>query len=203
MVSRAKGEEQREAVLCAAEELFYERGVQSVPMDDLRDRAGVPLKAIYGAFPSKTDLVQAYLARQDERYRDKTEAYVTRRSGDPREQLLLVFDALEARARHQVPWRGCGFHNAFGELGGTYPEAAAVVRSHKHHMRGFLTRTARRAGCRRPQEIALQLMLLAEGALVTSAIDDDPTVMRRAKAAAAVLLDAALPSADGAENGSN
>ncbi|MGH9304115.1 MAG: TetR/AcrR family transcriptional regulator [Acidimicrobiales bacterium] len=190
------GEEQREAVLRAAEELFYERGFQSVPMDELRDRSGVSLKAIYACFPSKADLVQAYLAHLDDRFRGGAEAYVTNGSRDPREQLLLVFDALEARARHQAPWRGCAFLNAFGELGGISPDAVAIVRSHKDHLRDFLAKTARRAGCRRPREVALQLMLLAEGSLVTSAIDQDPSVFRRAKAAAAVLVGAALPPAD-------
>ncbi len=190
----AEEEEIREAILSAADDLFYERGFQSVPMDELRDRAGVPLKRIYACFPSKTDLVNAYLARQDERWRDRVEAYVTKRSDDPHEQLLLVFDAVEARIRNQAPFRGCAFHNAFGELGGTSPDAAAVVRSHKHHLRDFLTRAARRAGLRRPSDLALQLMLLIEGALITAAIDDDPTIPRRARAAAALLIDAAANS---------
>lgn len=186
-----KMDEIRDAILDAAERLFYERGFQAVPMDELRDSSGVPLKRIYACFPSKSDLVQAYLERQDQRWRDAVEAYVNRRSSDPREQLLLVFDAVESRVRGQQPFRGCAFHNAFGELGGTSPDAAAVVRAHKHHLRDFLTRTARRAGLRRPAEIAVQLLLLAEGALITAAIDGDANIPRRAKAAAAILIDAA------------
>lgn len=181
----------REAILDAADRLFYERGFQSVSMDELRDAAGVPLKRIYGSFPSKADLVQAYLGRRDERWRDGVERYVSRRSDDPREQLLGVFDALEAWVRHTTPYRGCAFHNAFGELSGTSPAAADLVRENKHHLRDFLTRTAEHAGLREPREIALQLMLLAEGALITAAIDDDPAIPRKAKAAAAVLIDAA------------
>ena len=183
--------EAREVILQAADQLFYERGFQSVSMDELRDKAGVPLKRIYSCFPSKADLVQGYLARRDELWRDGIEGYVTARTDDPREQLAAVFDALAAYIRHQQPFRGCAFQNAFGELSGTSPEAAAVVRSHKAHLRDFLTRTARRAGLRRPAEIAFQLMLLAEGTLVTAAISDDPAVPQRAKAAAAILIEAA------------
>ncbi|MGH9115515.1 MAG: TetR/AcrR family transcriptional regulator, partial [Acidimicrobiales bacterium] len=167
-------DEAREAVLRAADELFYTQGFQAVPMDAVRDKSGVPLKRMYALFPSKLDLIRAYLARQDDRWRDGVETYVTARSDDPREQLLLVFDAMEARARHQVPFRGCAFHNAFGELGGGSPDASTVVRAHKHHLRRFLTDTARRAGLARPAEIGLQLMLLAEGTLITAAIDGDP-----------------------------
>ncbi|HEX6930558.1 MAG TPA: TetR/AcrR family transcriptional regulator [Streptosporangiaceae bacterium] len=181
----------RERILQAADELFYARGVQAVSMDQIRDRAGVPLKRIYAAFPSKNDLVDAYLNRRDEQLRDAIETWVTRRSDDPREQLLLVFDALHRWTRSQPQFRGCAFHNAIGELGGTSAAAAAIVRSNKHHLRAFLERTARRAGLRRPDEVAFQLMLLAEGALVTAAVDDDPDVPARAKAAAQLLLEAA------------
>lgn len=188
-------EQAREAILDAADRLFYERGFQSVGMDELRDGAGVSLKRIYGYFPSKTDLVQAYLTRRDERWRDKIEAYATRRSDDPREQLLLVFDALGAWMRNEPHFRGCAFHNALGELGGTSPLAAEIVRANKHHLRAFLTRTARRARLRQPTEVSFQLMLLAEGSLITAAVDNDPAVPRRAKTAAAILIDAAAEPA--------
>ncbi len=181
----------REAILKAASELFYQRGIHAVGMDELRNRAGVTLKRIYAAFPSKADLVEAYLTWRDAKWRDAIEAYVTRRSNDPREQLLLVFDALEAWTRSEPQFRGCAFHNAVGELGGTSPAATSIVRSNKHHLRAFLGRTARRAGLRHPADLAFQLMLLAEGALITAAIDSDPGVPRRAKTAAAALIDAA------------
>lgn len=184
-------EQARETILSAADELFYARGVQAVSMDEIRDRAGVPLKRIYAAFPSKNDLVEAYLIRRDEQWRDAIEAYVTRHSDDPREQLLMVFDALHRWTRSQPQFRGCAFHNAIGELGGTSAAAAAIVRSNKHHLRAFLERTARRARLQRPSEVAFQLMVLAEGALVTAAIDDDPDVPRRTRAAAQLLIDAA------------
>lgn len=181
----------RDAILDAADELFYQRGIQAVGMDELRDRAGVTLKRIYATFPSKTDLVDAYLSRRDEQWRDSIEAYVTRRSDDPREQLLLVFDALRAWTRQEPRFRGCTFHNAVGELGGTSPGVTSLARANKHHLRSFLERTARRAHLRRPADVAFQLLLLAEGSLITAAIDGDPDVPARAKPAAQAILDAA------------
>jgi AcrR family transcriptional regulator len=103
-----------DAILDAADELFYQRGVQAVGMDELRDRAGVTLKRIYAAFPSKSDLVRAYLVRRDEKWRHAVEVYVTRRTDEPGEQLLLVFDALEALMRNEPRFRGCAFHNVSG-----------------------------------------------------------------------------------------
>jgi AcrR family transcriptional regulator len=183
-----------EVLLDTADRLFYERGFQSVSMDQLRDASGVPLKRIYARFPSKTHLIEAYLARRDERWRDGIERFVTSRSDDPLAQLLLVFDALEAWVKRSDPFRGCAFHNAFGELAGTSDFASIVVKAHKHHLRHFLERTASQAGLRQPKKIASQLMLLVEGALITSAIDGESTPTRSAKAAARTLIDVAAPS---------
>jgi AcrR family transcriptional regulator len=180
-----------EVLLETVDRLFYERGFQSVSMDEVRDASGIPLKRIYACFPSKNHLVEAYLKRRDERWRDGFERYVTSRSEDPSTQLLLVFDAVEAWVRSTAQFRGCAFHNAFGELAGTSQFASTIVRAHKHHVRHFLEHTASRAGLRRPKHVAAQLMLLVEGALITSAIDDDPAPIRVAKATARVLLDAA------------
>ncbi len=190
-----------EALLDAVDRLFYERGFQAVSMDEVRDLSGVPLKRIYARFPSKTQLIEAYLARRDQRWRDGIERFVTARSDDPRERLLLVFDALQAWVDHNEPFRGCAFHNAFGELSGSSEFASAIVRAHKHHLRRFLERTASRAGLERPRKLASQLMLLVEGALITSAIDGDSTPTRAAQAAARTLIDAATPATSGNRGG--
>lgn len=181
----------REVILNAADELFYTRGIQAVGMDELRDRAGVTLKRIYGEFPSKSELVEAYLARRDDMWRDGIETYVTSRSDEPHEQLLLVFDALRAWTRREPQFRGCTFHNAIGELGGSSPAVTALARANKHHLRSFLERTARRARLRHAKDVAFHLMLLAEGSLITAAIDADPDVPLRARAAARSIIDAA------------
>lgn len=54
----------------------------------------------------------------------------------------------------------------------------------------------RSAGLLRPTKLATQLLLLAEGALITAAIDGNANIPRRAKAAAAVLIDSAKVSHD-------
>lgn len=189
--SRATDDTPRDRILLTADRLFYSRGLNAVSMDEIRDEAGVSLKAIYGAFPSKTDLITAYVQRRDVRWRDAVERYVTERSADPREQLLLVFDAIDEYLAHPDSTRGCAFQQAFSELSESQTEAVTVVRDHKDRVRNLLIRTARRGKFRRPKELGEQLMLLAEGALVTAAISGDRQVARRAKSAAATLIDSA------------
>src|SRR5215468_7062902 len=83
----------RESLLGAAESLFYERGYQSVGMDEIRAAAGLPLKRIYALFPGKEALAVAMLDRRDHRWRADLAAYVDRYT-DPGERVLAVFDWL-------------------------------------------------------------------------------------------------------------
>ena len=85
----------REAILKAASELFYQRGIHAVGMDELRDRAGVTLKRIYAAFPSKADLVEAYLTWRDAKWRGGPSAGLSRPPAEPR----------DGRGRHDVDER--------------------------------------------------------------------------------------------------
>ncbi len=191
-------ESTQETVLRAADQLFYRRGLHEVSMDDIRDAAGVSLKAIYAAFPSKAALVTAYVQRRDSLWRDAVERYVTRRSSEPREQLLLVFDALDDYIRNPATSQGCAMQRAFSELSGSDSESLARIRDHKEHMRDLLVRTARRAGLRRPAEIGAQLMILTEGVLITAAISGNRNAALQAKRAATILVEEATraPASD-------
>jgi len=181
----------RAAVVAAADRLFYAQGVRSVGMDAVRDEAGVSLKRIYALFPSKDELVVAVLRRRT----DQWEQGIERAAADaasPRERLLAVFDFLDAWFREDG-FRGCAFINSFGELGATSPGVAAAVREHKESFQRYAREVVHEAGL--PDDVALQVVLLVEGAQTTAAITHDAEVAHRARRAAEALLDAAVPTA--------
>lgn len=174
-------------LLDAAERLFYERGVQTVGMDELRAAAGVSLKRLYQCFPSKSDLVEAYLRRRDERWRADLAGHVTRRGATPEEALLAVFDWLHAW--FAAPgFRGCAFINSFGELGATSDAVATAARDHKGALREYVAALAADSAAADPAALADQLLLLIDGAITTAAITGDPGPARTARTAAAALI---------------
>ncbi|MDQ0791912.1 TetR/AcrR family transcriptional regulator [Streptomyces sp. B1I3] len=174
----------RAAALDAAEELFYERGIQAVGMDEIRAASGVSLKRLYTLFPSKSALVQACLEARDIKWRAGLATFVDSRS-TPRERLLAVFEWLHEWFS-QPGFRGCAFINGFGELGATDASVAGVARAHKEAFRDYVTGLVVAAG--RPEESAGAFVLLAEGAIVTAAISGTPEPARQAGEAAARLL---------------
>ncbi|MFI2104624.1 TetR/AcrR family transcriptional regulator [Isoptericola sp. NPDC019693] len=174
----------RDTVVAAADRLFYARGVQAVGMDAVRAEAGVSLKRIYTLFPSKEDLVVAVLALRTRQWADGVERAAATAT-TPGERILSVFDFLDEWFREDG-FRGCAFINSFGELGATSPRIAAAVRGHKEAFQEHVLGLVREVGL--PDAVALQVVLLAEGAQTTAAITHDADVAREARRAAASLL---------------
>lgn len=182
-------DEARERILSAAEELYYRKGYAAVGMDELRAAAGVSLRRLYALFPAKTDIVTAVLARTHREWESGLSGAVAEAGADPRTRLLAVYGYLEDWFCTD-DFRGCAFINAFGELGGTNPEVAQIVRSHKLSFQQYMAGLVAEAGA--PVTLAAQLSILAEGAQSTAAISADPQVAVQAREAAEVLIDAAI-----------
>jgi AcrR family transcriptional regulator len=180
--------ETRERVVAAADALFYARGINAVGMDEVRTAAGVSLKRLYTEFPGKEQLVLAVLASRHRQWEDGL-ARTAAGLDDPRERLLAVFDFLEEWFREDT-FRGCGFVNAFGELGATSPAVAAAAREHKQSFQEHVARLAVEAGA--DESLGAQLALLAEGAQTTAAISGRGDAAVHARRAAEVLINAAL-----------
>ena len=177
----------RERVIDAADALFYSRGIRAVGMDDVRNEAGVSLKRLYTLFPGKDSLVLAVLHKRHAMWTDGLSAAVDATDG-AREKLLAVYDYL-AEWFAEDTFRGCGFINAFGELGPTSPEVAAYAREHKRSFQEQLAGLVARAGV--DPTLAPQLAILAEGAQTTAAIEGSPEAALHARRAAETLIDAA------------
>ncbi|GHE45721.1 TetR family transcriptional regulator [Streptomyces longispororuber] len=181
----------RERALDAAERLFYSRSVHAVGMADVRDASGVSLKRLYQLFPAKEQLVEAYLERRDRRWRQRLAAYADRYA-EPERRVVAVFDWL-GEWFAEPEFHGCAWINAYGELGATSELVARQVRRHKAAFKEYLTGLVREAGLER--ELAEELFLLAEGAMVTAGITRSPEPAAHARRAAVRAIEAGRASA--------
>ncbi|MBW0103973.1 TetR/AcrR family transcriptional regulator [Pseudonocardia sp. KRD291] len=174
----------RARLLDASEELFYSRGIQTVGMDDIRSAAGLPLKRVYALYPTKSRLVEAYLERRDIRWRARIAEAVSSEP-DPRERVLALFDRLGDWFR-EPGFRGCAWINGFGELGAVSEPMVRQARAHKQAFADYVAGLVADAGL--PDSLAPQLVLLAEGAMVSAAIFGTDAPARQARDAAAALV---------------
>ena len=179
----------RERLLAAADQLFYDEGIQTVGIDRVIEKAGVAKASLYNTFGSKDELIRAYLAQRQARLVARF-TRVLARFDNPPDQLLGVFDA-QAEYIADPAYRGCAFQRASAEapVGGCVEQATAEFRT---WMRGFLTELAGTAGAADPAALAQQLHFLYDGASQSARMDHDPTVAAATRATAAVLIDAAI-----------
>lgn len=178
-------------VLAAAEDLFYRQGIHAVGVDAIAAAAGVTKKTLYDRFGSKDRLVAAYLRARDGRWRAWLTGQVESVAAtDGRARLLRTFDAL-GEWMHRVGPRGCAFVNALAELPDPTHPARLVLADQKQWLLGYLTELAGTGDVvRQPAELAAQLLLLHEGAVVGYATGVPPDAVARARATAAALIDA-------------
>lgn len=187
MSENSPSPERRQHIVDAADELFYTRGISQVGMDKVRDAAGVSLRALYNEFPSKDELIVAVLGKRHGMWTSGVTAKVDA-IAEPRARLLAVYDYL-ADWFDESDFRGCGFINAFGELGAANPRVAETVREHKADFQRYVDSLVEAAGG--PASLGPQLAILAEGAQTTAAISGTTDAARHARAAAEALIAAA------------
>jgi AcrR family transcriptional regulator len=178
-------ESARARVVEAADRLFYEHGIRSVGMAQIRDASGVSLKRLYQLFPAKDLVAAAALHQRDLDFRDALQAYIAPLP-TPVERILGVFDFLHGWFA-EPDFRGCPFINAYGETAAGPDCVLEAVTEQKRALRALLVDLALAAG--RPADLGDQLLLLANGAMVTAALLHDPTAALHARQAAEQLLE--------------
>lgn len=179
----------RERLLETADRLFYAEGIHTVGIDRILEESGVAKASLYKNFGSKDALVAAYLDERHERQKARIERAVER-AEDPRERILAVFDA-QAELFARPDFRGCAFALATAEGRGE-TVAAERANAYRAYVREVFRDLAAAAGASDAAGIACQLHLLYDGAQTAARMDHDPDIALRAKAAADLLLRAAL-----------
>lgn len=120
----------RERILHTAHTLFYREGIRSTGVDRIIAEAGVTKVTFYRHYPSKNDLIVAFL---DYRHRIWMSWFkdALQRHGN---NILAITPVLQEWFT-DPSFRGCAFINALGEMGGTMPEVVHRVNQHKAELR--------------------------------------------------------------------
>ncbi len=177
----------RERILDAAYELFSERGIRAVGVNEVIARADVATATLYRQFPSKDELVLAFLQLREQRWtKDFVEAGAVSRGADPEEQLLAIFDVFDGWFQRD-DFEACSFINVLLEMGPEHPAGSASV-WHLEQIRAMVRRLAKRAGLRETESFARSFHILMKGSIV-AASEGDAHAAQRGKAMARVLVD--------------
>ncbi|SDS04933.1 transcriptional regulator, TetR family [Bradyrhizobium canariense] len=179
MMSTPEKPAMKDRILETADRLFYLQGIRAVGVDTIAAEIGISKRTLYNHFPSKDELVSAYLMRR----------FVQPRASDksPIEQILGTFDSLERRFASK-DFRGCPFVNAVAELGTKDRAVKKIAIAFKESRRVWFRDLLLLLGATDAEGLATQLTLLVDGSIAQDLVRDDPSMARAAKEAARVLL---------------
>jgi AcrR family transcriptional regulator len=183
----------RERILATAFRLFYARGIRGVGIDTIIEESDVAKATLYKHFPSKDELVIAYLDRVDEAWLGSLRSAAQAAGPQPRDQLVGMFDALASACRREG-YHGCAFINTAAEAEPGSPVHARTV-AHKQAVRDWVRELAEQAGAEDPDQLSQGLTLILDGGLSAGVLDADPSAPAAATRAAGALVEAYCPPA--------
>lgn len=185
----AKNLQQR--ILQAASELFYSQGIKATGVDAIVKQAGTNKMTLYKYFPSKDDLVVAFLRKRDEDFRTWFVEQIDRKAEQPKDKLLAVFEVIGEWL--EIPeFRGCAFINAAAEFPLEGNPVHQVSAEFYDQFRNYMSGLAAQCGIVSPDSLALQLSLLVEGAIVSEQMKRHSGSAEQARQAAMVLIESSM-----------
>ncbi|CAN5492399.1 TetR/AcrR family transcriptional regulator [soil metagenome] len=170
--------EARERLLATASELFYAEGINNVGVNRIVSAGKVTLATFYRHFPSKQDLVVAYLQRIHQHLVDRAaQLAATARGRD-----LVAALGADVSAEVGLPnYRGCAFINAASEFEDAQSPVRMVVAEHRHWYFELVRQAFADAGHATPATPARNFVMLRDGAVIAGYLDSATAAQRTFK----------------------
>ena len=166
--------EARARLLNTATGLFYADGIHAVGVDRVIAEAKVTRATLYRHFPSKDDLIVAYLTQADEAIRAQVTA--ARAEDATPDDIIRAVSRSIAEDIQRPGFRGCAFLNAAAE----YPDPAHPVHQAVQRQRQWFLDTVTElfadAGERDPGPAARHFVMLRDGAMAAGCLTDPAPV---------------------------
>lgn len=179
----------RQQILETASELFYQKGIQYVGINEVIAASGVAKRTLYRWFPSKDQLIEEVMRYRAAQWLRWFEEAVANKGNTPKERLLATFDVLQGWYA-EPNFRGCPFINAVLEIADASHPAHQVSVNLRAAIRAYIMQLASEAGIRDPESFSQQYLLLIGGASLMATIEGNPTGAQHARKALSVLIDA-------------
>ena len=177
----------RNRLLDTAYELFSTRGVRGVGIDEVVAKADVAKATLYRHFPSKDELVLAFLQEREHRWTFDWVAAQARQRGDtPEEHLLGIFDLFDEWFRRE-DFEGCSFINVLLEMSADHPAGRACVSTWRTSAASSRS-SRKRPACATRRSSPGPWHILMKGSIVQAA-EGDVDAARRAQALARLLIE--------------
>jgi AcrR family transcriptional regulator len=182
----------RDHLVDTATELFSKNGFRATGIDTVLEESGVAKKTLYNHFRSKDELIIAALQKHSADFLDQARAGIERlspqQSGDPRMARVLAFFDVVGEVVNSDDFSGCTFINASAEYPRRDDPVHVACTNHKKLLTQFIEELIAELRLDNSHEVARQITLLLDGAIVTAHTTCDLTGMALGKETVRRLL---------------
>ncbi|MEU4410205.1 TetR/AcrR family transcriptional regulator [Streptosporangium sp. NPDC023963] len=176
MVQNTRGQvsEARSRLLGTATRLFYAEGLHSVGIDRIVAEAKVTRATLYRHFPSKDELVVAYLQGADQAIRDRVGEALG--SGRPAADIVRTIARSIAEDIESPGFRGCAFLNAVAEYPDPGHPVHKAVLAHRQWFLRTIVDLLAQTGETPSEPAGRHFVMLRDGAMAAGCLSDPAAV---------------------------
>src|SRR5262245_58122715 len=166
----AKTSAARERLLDTAARIFYAEGINTVRVNRIIKESDVTLATFYRHFPSKQDLILAYLQRVHDDFAARAAA-AQASAEEPGDVLRTIANNITAQLL-EPGFRGCAFINAASEFEDPQGPIKRAVLAHRSWFYGLIRDAFAAAGHPQPELAASHYVMLRDGATTAGHLGD-------------------------------
>lgn len=173
----SKGDNNRQRIVEAADQLFYTRGYNQTSFRDISDVTGIPRGNFYYYFKTKDDILDAVVDSRLKFYSDML-AQCDASADTPRERLLAFASVLE-NFEDGVVEVGCPIGTLTSELAKDEPHLQKKSREIFELLRDWAAKNLSEAGIDRADDLAMDMLARMQGISVIACAFKDKNYLRR------------------------
>jgi len=168
----------RQLLIDTALSLFYEKGINTIGINEILKNSGVAKQTLYSHFESKEALILAALEQRHMSFIGWLEAKLDGANSDEK-VILQLFSALEVWFTNLEPmlgdFRGCFFINSSAEFSNPSSHVSVFCKKHKQHVKDVIAQHMIK-----PNPLLLDaICIMKEGAITTAYVTGDHTAARK------------------------
>ena len=162
----------RQQLIDIALQLFYERGINSVGINEILSVSGIAKKTLYNHFTSKEELVLAALEKRNDNFITWLDMSLKEANTDI-EVVNKLFNGLSAWFSNSAVelgnFRGCFFINTSAEFSDPNSKISLYCREHKQQVRQLISQRLSQSNT----ELLDTICVLKEGAITMAYVNHD------------------------------
>lgn len=179
----------KERILETASDLFYNQGYNHTGINQIIAEANVAKASLYQHFRSKEDIAVAYLKGRHLMWMGNLDEFIKDKQ-TPYAKILAAFDFLQYWLE-DVSYVGCGFQNIAVNLPKSESKIYDQVIIHKNELKNWLSEqlgSTNKYNETELDKLSSEIMVLIEGAIILSQIQQSSWPIESAKRTAEKLI---------------